>query len=143
MSSTEENVCGSAADGVAGTEARPADAFPAAAIENLRNSQQQLDMDGIIVGVSRQAIEEVLAYVEATRLCEDCPPTGYPTDKTRCAPCPRRAADPVRGELAEALTLLCEEIEAGELHGGGADDEGCPTCQAIKRARAALTKAGV
>jgi hypothetical protein len=23
-------------------------------------------------------------------LCEDCPPVGYPTDETRCAPCPRR-----------------------------------------------------
>jgi hypothetical protein len=23
-------------------------------------------------------------------LCSDCPPVGYPTDKTRCAPCPRR-----------------------------------------------------
>lgn len=23
-------------------------------------------------------------------LCEDCPPVGYPTDKTRCLPCPRR-----------------------------------------------------
>ena len=24
--------------------------------------------------------------------CSDCPPVGYPTDETRCAPCPRRAA---------------------------------------------------
>lgn len=24
------------------------------------------------------------------RLCSDCPPPGYPTDKTRCTPCPRR-----------------------------------------------------
>jgi hypothetical protein len=23
-------------------------------------------------------------------LCEDCPPVGYPTDDTRCEPCPRR-----------------------------------------------------
>jgi hypothetical protein len=23
-------------------------------------------------------------------LCEDCPPVGYPTDDTRCLPCPRR-----------------------------------------------------
>jgi hypothetical protein len=22
--------------------------------------------------------------------CEDCPPVGYPTDETRCNPCPRR-----------------------------------------------------
>ena len=26
-----------------------------------------------------------------TALCGDCPPVGYPTDKTRCAECPRRA----------------------------------------------------
>lgn len=23
-------------------------------------------------------------------LCSDCPPVGYPTDETRCGPCPRR-----------------------------------------------------
>jgi hypothetical protein len=23
-------------------------------------------------------------------LCGDCPPSDYPTDETRCAPCPRR-----------------------------------------------------
>jgi hypothetical protein len=26
-------------------------------------------------------------------LCGDCPPIGYPTDETRCAPCPRRDLD--------------------------------------------------
>jgi hypothetical protein len=26
----------------------------------------------------------------AVALCEDCPAVGYPTDKTRCTPCPRR-----------------------------------------------------
>ena len=26
------------------------------------------------------------------QFCDDCPPVGYPTDKTRCAPCPRREA---------------------------------------------------
>lgn len=24
------------------------------------------------------------------KLCSDCPPVGYPTDKTRCVECPRR-----------------------------------------------------
>jgi len=28
---------------------------------------------------------------DAEVLCSDCPPVGYPTDKTRCLPCPRRA----------------------------------------------------
>lgn len=27
---------------------------------------------------------------DSSTLCEDCPPVGYPTDKTRCLPCPRR-----------------------------------------------------
>ena len=37
------------------------------AIDNLRNNQQQLDQDGVIVGVSRQALDEVLAYIDAMR----------------------------------------------------------------------------
>lgn len=28
----------------------------------------------------------------ADELCEGCPPVGYPTEKTRCLPCPRRAS---------------------------------------------------
>lgn len=27
---------------------------------------------------------------EVERLCSDCPPPDYPTQKTRCANCPRR-----------------------------------------------------
>lgn len=38
---------------------------------------------------------------EAERLCSDCPPTWYPTDKTRCLPCPRRA-NPALAEIPEA-----------------------------------------
>lgn len=34
-----------------------------AAIENLRTSQKQLDADGCMVGVSRQALDETLALV--------------------------------------------------------------------------------
>ena len=36
---------------------------PIAAIEQLTMHQQQLDMDGVFVGVSRQALDELLAYV--------------------------------------------------------------------------------
>lgn len=36
-----------------------------AAIEQLTNHQQQLDQDGIMVGVSRQAVDEVLAALAA------------------------------------------------------------------------------
>lgn len=31
----------------------------------------------------------VVEYVDDFELCADCPPVGYPTDKTRCAECPR------------------------------------------------------
>lgn len=27
---------------------------------------------------------------EPAKLCSDCPPENYPTDKTRCLSCPRR-----------------------------------------------------
>lgn len=37
---------------------------------------------------SRDVVSNV---VIPAALCEDCPPVGYPTDKTRCAPCPRRS----------------------------------------------------
>ena len=33
-------------------------------------------------------------YAGSGEACEDCPPEGYPTDKTRCLPCPRRSAQP-------------------------------------------------
>lgn len=35
-------------------------------IKHLRENQRQLDIDGCTVGVSRQALEEVLDYAEAT-----------------------------------------------------------------------------
>lgn len=31
------------------------------------------------------------------KVCSDCPRVGYPTNKTRCLPCPRRAALPPTG----------------------------------------------
>src|SRR5690606_14654110 len=44
---------------------------PSAAIEQLRNHQKQLDADGCMVGVSRQALDEVLDALEA-----QAPPAG-------------------------------------------------------------------
>lgn len=52
-------------------------------------------------------------YVSATdppaadELCDGCPPVGYPTDKMRCLPCPRRSplsADKL-AELRERLII--------------------------------------
>ena len=36
-----------------------------------------------------------LEKAERGVLCEDCPPVGYPTDETRCNPCPRRTSDDI------------------------------------------------
>lgn len=38
-------------------------AKPRGAIAALRDGQEQLDQDGVMVGVSRQAVDEVLAYL--------------------------------------------------------------------------------
>ena len=39
----------------------------------------------------RTAALHLLAFIgESGAPCDDCPPVGYPTDKTRCLPCPRR-----------------------------------------------------
>jgi hypothetical protein len=38
--------------------------MPVEAIKNLREYQKQLDMDGCHVGVSRQALDEVLDYID-------------------------------------------------------------------------------
>lgn len=39
--------------------------FPREAIDNLTNHQGQLDMDGTMVAVSRQALDEVLTFIRA------------------------------------------------------------------------------
>jgi len=39
-----------------------------AAIQNLRENQQQVDMEGVMVGVSRQALDESLAYIAELEL---------------------------------------------------------------------------
>ena len=40
--------------------------------------------------------------------------------------------------LVKALTDLCDEVASEEQHGDGADDSGCQTCRAHKRARKLL-----
>ena len=45
--------------------------------------------------LSRYGSSQPAASAEPSR-CEDCPPVGYPTDETRCAPCDRRSAPVVQ-----------------------------------------------
>lgn len=49
------------------------EAVPHGAIEALANNQRQLDMDGVEVGVSRQAIDEVLAWIPVALSALDQP----------------------------------------------------------------------
>jgi hypothetical protein len=54
--------------------------------ELLCGTAEQQERDHALAAPPADATE-----AKADDLCEDCPPTGYPTDKTRCIPCPRRA----------------------------------------------------
>ncbi len=38
-----------------------------------------------------RSVDLAIAASLAGKLCSDCPPVGYPTDETRCAPCSRSA----------------------------------------------------
>ena len=44
--------------------------------------------------------------------CSDCPPFGYPNDKTRCLPCPRRATitEEARAAQKRIDALFVEKI---------------------------------
>lgn len=46
-------------------------------------------------GHSRDGLNPVSS--PSADLCEGCPPVGYPTDETRCTPCPRRTPTPPEG----------------------------------------------
>lgn len=47
------------------------------------------------------------AKAGADGLCSDCPPAGYPTDETRCVPCPRRS-QPKPAEGDDAAKIAAE-----------------------------------
>ena len=70
---------------------------PSEAIENLKQYQQQVDEEGVRVAVSRQALDETLAYLAAA---EEClvdtfhPETGYVIE--------------LENTIAELETKLCE-----------------------------------
>lgn len=51
--------------------------------------------------------------LKPTELCSDCPPADYPTDKTRCLPCPRRRTRPTDAGEAVAVKPLEWRRELG------------------------------
>jgi len=52
-------------------------AYPAAAIGALTGHQRQIDSDGAFVGVSREALDEVIAWAQAQRQAEPDPADPY------------------------------------------------------------------
>lgn len=59
-----------------------------------REAAEKLASDGSITALYASPVAPAAAVKGLTiaDLCSDCPPVGYPTDKTRCEPCPRRSA---------------------------------------------------
>jgi hypothetical protein len=53
----------------------------------LRELAQQIEAN---IPELRQQMLDSIPKAAQEQLCEDCPPIGYPTDATRCIPCPRR-----------------------------------------------------
>lgn len=56
------------------------------------------DKDGnkVQLSIPEETLKMIAQYFKLNvqpefKFCDDCPPIGYPTDETRCAPCPRRA----------------------------------------------------
>lgn len=61
-------------------------------------------------------------------LCEDGPPQGYPTEKTRCRTCPRRynssiALQRITDALCEDILTMSDEEVLQELRDQGLDPD--------------------
>lgn len=105
----------------------------APAIEQLRDHQQQIDADGTFVGVSRQALDEVLAAILPIIAREKAAPVelaglveelrgearGLSTSSIRngCVDC--GLASNLAERAATAIEALSRQFEAGARAGGG------------------------
>ena len=85
-----------------------------AVIEELKTHQTQLDMDGVMVGVSRQALEELLAHVAAP--AHPAPIAGLEPGCPFCGRDPFHRID--NGVGMEAVAVTCCDL--GDLFFRGA-----------------------
>jgi hypothetical protein len=81
-----------------------------AGAKRIEAAEKALEPPGVLREAERAALTEgwvredhdfaeaVLAKAVALFPCSDCPPAGYPTDKTRCGPCPRRIRSAAGGQ---------------------------------------------
>ncbi len=53
-----------------------------------------------------------MGIVDVTEKCSDCPPVGYPTDKTRCDSCPLRSG-PKNGTVSATQTYAGRDEKGG------------------------------
>ena len=47
--------------------------------------------------------------------CSDCPPFGYPNDKTRCLPCPRRAQNALDAKESLGGAIFPMQCSCGHI----------------------------
>jgi hypothetical protein len=60
--------------------------------------------------LSTYALTALASQEGATSLCSDCPREGYPTDETRCLPCPRRQDGAQAGEARPVGYMRKEDM---------------------------------
>lgn len=81
----------------------------------------------------RTHVEECATHpTTPASLCEDCPPVGYPTEKTRCDPCPRRTPANHEGQCDHSWHLY-------QPNGFSAVKERCGKCWEIRSIAEAFT----
>lgn len=55
----------------------------------------------VLIRHTERILSAMPSPVQPSELCDDCPPIGYPTDKMRCEPCPRRlSAQPISAPVS-------------------------------------------
>lgn len=75
-------------------------------------------------------------------LCSDCPPVGYPTDETRCAPCPRQSLATAIAEIVRlngALDMITAEREAWKFQASKSDERRAEAMAIIEAVRNVAT----
>ncbi len=85
--------------------------------------------------VSAYATKKVAAAIRAlasetqSDRCSDCPPEGYPTNETRCEPCDRRGASPIREGGVES-----RHAKTGNMSGAAPEAEQSSSATSFVRA---------
>lgn len=89
------------------------DNFAVAYVSGRTEPEHDTVADLIVALVNAAPALLAAAEGEKDKLCDDCPPVGYPTDKTRCLPCPRRIP-PSHPDRREQYARIIDQ-EAFEL----------------------------